>query len=219
MPISLRNVISGHRRVFLAVAVMLAAFLLLPAGVAQRTRVIIAWDIGVLGFLLFMLHLFLTRDAKQMPALAEAQEDGAWTIFWITFLVSVVSFFAVTTEFANLKDLTGQQRTSRVGFVAATLILSWLLTHVVFAVRYAHEWYDTDAESRLNRGLDFPGDDHPDYMDFLYFSLVMGMTFQVSDVQITARRLRRLATLHGLISFLYNTVIIALTVNIAAGLL
>ena len=87
------------------------------------------------------------------------------------------------------------------------------------ALRYAQEWYDTDGDSKLRRGLDFPGDNEPDYMDFLYFSLVLGMTFQVSDVQIKASRLRRLATLHGLVSFLYNTVILALTVNIAAGLL
>ena len=99
------------------------------------------------------------------------------------------------------------------------MVMSWLTAHVVFAIRYAHEWYDCDDEPRLRQGLEFPGDTQPDYMDFLYFSLVLGMTFQVSDVQITSRRLRRLALLHGLVSFLYNTVIVALTVNIAAGLL
>jgi uncharacterized membrane protein len=207
----------GHRRVFLALAIVVVVWLI-TSGLADRTRVIVAWDSGVVSFLLLTLHLFLTRDPKQMPALAEAQQDGQWTIFWVTFLVSVVSFFAVTTGLADLKDLTGAQRTLRVVFVAATLILSWLLTHVVFAVRYAYEWYESDGTS-LRKGLEFPRDDQPDYMDFLYFSLVLGMTFQVSDVQITARRLRRLATLHGLVSFLYNTVIIALTVNIAAGLL
>jgi uncharacterized membrane protein len=217
MPVTMRNVMLGHRRVFLALAIVVVVWLI-TSGLADRTRVIVAWDSGVVSFLLLTLHLFLTRDPKQMPALAEAQQDGQWTIFWVTFLVSVVSFFAVTTGLADLKDLTGAQRTLRVVFVAATLILSWLLTHVVFAVRYAYEWYESDGTS-LRKGLEFPRDDQPDYMDFLYFSLVLGMTFQVSDVQITARRLRRLATLHGLVSFLYNTVIIALTVNIAAGLL
>jgi uncharacterized membrane protein len=219
MPMTLRGTVLGHWRVFVALVVIFLAYLMLPLAIAPRTRGIIAWDIGVLSFLSMILQLFLTRDANQMPALAEAQEDGQWTIFWVVFFVSVVSFFAVTTELAGLKDLSGRQRTLRVVFVAGTLILSWLLTHVVFAVRYAHEWYESDAGAALRRGLEFPGDDQPDYMDFLYFSLVLGMTFQVSDVQITARRLRRLAALHGLISFLYNTVIIALTVNIAAGLL
>lgn len=215
---TLRNVVFGHRRTFIALAVVCLAYLACPQTVS-RARGILAWDTGVVSFLVMVLHLFLTRDTKQMPALAEAQRDGEWTIFWIAFLVSVVSFFAVMTELPDLKDLSGQQRVFRVAFVAATLILSWLLTHVVFALRYAHEWYAPRGEGRPRKGLEFPGDQQPDYMDFLYFSLVLGMTFQVSDVQITARRTRRLAMLHGLISFLYNTVIIALTVNIAAGLL
>jgi uncharacterized membrane protein len=219
MFMTLRNVVFGHRRVFVALAVVIVVYLIIPPGVSGRTRLIVAWDAGVVTVLSSIAHLFLTRGSAQMPALAEAQEDGQWTIFWVTFLVSMVSFFAVTTELAGLKDLTGEQRTLRITFVAATIILSWLLTHVVFAIRYAHEWYDSDDDLELRRGLQFPGADDPDYMDFLYFSIVLGMTFQVSDVQITARGLRRLATLHGLISFLYNTVIVALTVNIAAGLL
>jgi uncharacterized membrane protein len=218
-PAILRSVFSGHRRVFFALAVMFVAYMALPSGISHRTRGIIAWDIGVLCFLVLSFQLFMSSDTKRMPALAEAQEDGQWTIFWVTVFVSAISFFAVTTEFESLKGLAGEQRVMRVGFVAATLILSWLLTHVVFAVRYAHEWYDSDDSGQLKKGLEFPGDTDPDYLDFLYFSLVLGMTFQVSDVQITARRSRRLATLHGFVSFLYSTIIIALTVNLAAGLL
>jgi uncharacterized membrane protein len=91
---------------------------------------------------------------------------------------------------------------------------------VTFALRYAHEYYARDEGGPdVDRGLDFPNENEPDYLDFLYFALVLGMTFQVSDVQITSRKLRRIATLHGLLSFLFNTVIVALTVNIAAGLM
>jgi uncharacterized membrane protein len=215
----LRNVLLGHLRVFLALGVVALVYLLFPAGADGQRRAILSWDVGVLSFLFMTLHLFLTRDSTQMPALAEAQEDGQWTIFWVALLASGVSFVAMVTEFAGLKELPDQERAFRVALVAATLIMSWLLAHVVFAVRYAHEWYDSDDKGNLRRGLDFPGDTQPDYMDFLYFSIVLGMTFQVSDVQITARRLRRLALLHGLVSFLYNTIIVALTVNIAAGLL
>lgn len=209
----------GHPRTFLALAVVVLAYLMLPAGLGSRTRTLVAWDAGVVGFLALTLHLFLTRGPEHMPALAEAQEEGQWTIFWVTLLASVASFVALTSEFSGLKDLPGGRRGLWVALVAATLILSWLLAHVVFALRYAHEWYDRDGEGRLKRGLEFPGENQPDYLDFLYFSMVLGMTFQVSDVQITASRLRRLALLHGLVSFLYNTVIVALTVNIAAGLL
>ncbi len=213
------KLILGHLRVFVALAILAAVFAILPNSIPPLRRLIIAWDAGVIGLLLMTLHLFLTHDSKQMPALAEAQEDGQWTIFWVTLLASVVSFFAVTTELSGLKDLSLQQRVFPVVLAASTLIMSWLTAHVVFAIRYAHEWYDCDDGLNLRQGLEFPGDTQPDYMDFLYFSLVLGMTFQVSDVQITSRRLRRLALLHGLVSFLYNTIILALTVNIAAGLL
>ena len=89
-----------------------------------------------------------------------------------------------------------------------------------FAFRYAHEYYAlSDDGPAVDGGLIFPGEEHPDYLDFLYFALVLGMTFQVSDIAITSRKLRRLAALLGLLGFLFNTVILALTVNIAAGLL
>jgi uncharacterized membrane protein len=89
----------------------------------------------------------------------------------------------------------------------------------MFALRYAHEYYSREmTKSSIERGLEFPGETKPDYWDFLYFSLVLGMTFQVSDVQITSHKLRRLATAQGFLSFIFNTLIIALTVNIAASL-
>jgi uncharacterized membrane protein len=97
--------------------------------------------------------------------------------------------------------------------------LSWLTTHVSFAYRYAHEYYTVDGACGPEGGLVFPGDEKPDYLDFIYFSFVLGMTFQVSDINITAKKLRRLATVQGLIGFLFNTVILALSVNIAASLL
>src|SRR4051794_13645060 len=101
-----------------------------------------------------------------------------------------------------------------------TLFLYWIVTHVTFSLRYAHEYYSDDLGGpAVDKGLDFPGENEPDYLDFLYFSLVLGMTFQVSDVQITSRKLRRMATIPGLLSFLFNTIIVALTVNLVAGLM
>ena len=94
-----------------------------------------------------------------------------------------------------------------------------MLAQVLFALRYAHEYYNGPTDGPVDGGLAFPSEPHPDYWDFLYFSVVLGMTFQVSDVNITARKFRRLATLHGLMGFVFNTVIIALTVNLASGLL
>ncbi len=155
-----------------------------------------------------------------MAANARAQEEGEWTIFWVTLGVVLASFVAVLGEFSGSKDLPSSVRGFHVALVVYTLLASWLFTHIAFCFRYAHEYYSSSSDSDIvDGGLEFPGEKSPDYLDFAYFSIVLGMTFQVSDVQITSRKLRRLAAAHGLLSFLFNTVIIALTVNIAASLL
>jgi uncharacterized membrane protein len=100
-----------------------------------------------------------------------------------------------------------------------TILLSWIFAHTVFAVHYAHDYY-TDLDRKRDPGLSFPGDDDtPDYWDFMYFSFVVGMTCQVSDVQVTRDHWRRLVLAHGVISFLYNTIVLALSINLTAGLL
>ena len=150
---------------------------------------------------------------------AAAQQEGEWTVFALTLFGTILSFVALIGVFADLKANPALQ-TQRVSLVAISLFESWLMTHATFALRYAHEFYSRDlSPTQIDRGLEFPGTERPDYLDFAYFSLVLGMTFQVSDVQITSRKLRRLATLHGMVSFLFNTIIVALTVNLAAGLL
>ena len=198
----------------------MATWPLLPATPTMATRGILAWDAGVLLYLALSAHLFATEPPERMRAHAEAQQEGEWTIFWLTLAVVIVSFIVVGSEFSAIKSAPADSRSLYVGLVAATLFMSWLVTHVSFAFRYAHEYYSRDnGGPDIDRGLQFPDEDAPDYLDFMYFSLVLGMTFQVSDVQITSRKFRRVAALHGLISFLFNTVIVALTVNIAAGLM
>ncbi len=217
-----RRVVAGHPRTFIALAVSVVTWTIIASihtGWDAKTRAIINWDIGAFIFLALAIQLFVSRAPGQMAAEAEAQEEGEWTIFWVMLLGTIFSFVALSSEFSGLKDLPTVERSLHVALVAATLLLSWLLAHMVFTFRYAHEWYDLDEQGKTKGGLDFPSDDLPDYFDFLYFSVVVGMTFQVSDVQVTSRRLRRLVLLHGLLSFLFNTVIVALTVNIAAGLL
>ena len=220
-PLPLR-VLLGHQRTVLATIVGLIAYALLPAPHGQAARMVFAWDIGSVTLLLMMATMLMRPgDDAAMARRAEAQQEGEWTVFAITLAGVVVSFAALTTVLSVAKDMPhGAERDLYVGVVAATLLLSWLVTHLVFALRYAHEYYGREDGVRdVDGGLDFPGGQPPDYWDFIYFSLVMGMTFQVSDVQITSRKLRRLATLHGLIGFLFNTVIVALTVNIAASFL
>ena len=217
---SLPAILRGRPRLFASALVGVASMAVLPHALPIQTRAIIAWDILVTCFLVLIFHLFTIRSADQVPADASAQEEGEWTIFWITLGAVIASFAVILIEFSASKDAAGLERSLRIGLVAFTLFSSWLMTHIVFAMRYAHEYYQTSpGRTEVDGGLEFPGEVMPDYWDFAYFSLILGMTFQVSDVQITARKLRRLATVHSILGFLFNTVLLALTVNIAASLL
>jgi uncharacterized membrane protein len=211
--------LAARPRLLISLLCAVAVHFAIPASLSTTTHVLLVWNTGVLVYIALALQLFLTEGPEDMDDHAERQQEGEWTIFWLTVAAVIFSFVAIFGEFSNTKD-PGAHKGLHVGLVAVTLFLSWLMTHTSFAIRYAHEYYAKDlGRAEVDGGLQFPGDDLPDYFDFFYFALVLGMTFQVSDVQITARKLRRLATAHGLLGFLFNTIILALTVNIAAGLL
>jgi len=212
--------VAARWRIFAAFIAGVLSYPVLPSGMTMTTKGLCAWDIGASVYIAAAAFLFCTEAQSRMAANARAQEEGEWTIFWVTMGVVVASFVAVLGEFANSKELTPLVRKWHVALVVFTLFASWLMTHISFCFRYAHEYYSGgDGTGEIDGGLEFPGEKSPDYLDFAYFSLVLGMTFQVSDVQITSRKLRRLAAAQGLLSFLFNTVILALTVNIAASLL
>jgi uncharacterized membrane protein len=201
-----------------AYALGLASYFLLIPVPNGALRAVAAWDIGSLLFLLGTFIIFARTGERDISADAKRHQEGEWTIFTITLLGAVMSFAAIFlfSQAAERKSHEGMY----LAFVIVTLILSWLTTHITFAYRYAHEYYSYDLGGKdVDRGIEFPRDDRPDYLDFVYFSFVLGMTFQVSDCNVTAKKLRRLATLQGLIGFLFNTVILALSVNIAASLL
>ena len=217
------RVLHGRPRFVAGVACGIVAVTLLPHSLAPNTRGVLAWDAGSIVFLLLTALMFAREHQSRMQEDAARQQEGEWTVFFLTVAGIIFSFIAIIGEFSGSKDFAGHIKALHVALVATTLFLSWLVTQTVFAMRYAHEYYTATpgiaAAGQVDAGLEFPGEPAPDYLDFMYFALVLGMTFQVSDVQITSRKLRRLAALHGLLGFVFNTVIIALTVNIASGLL
>ncbi|MEO9189338.1 MAG: DUF1345 domain-containing protein [Acetobacteraceae bacterium] len=194
------------------------AWVFLGHALPTRTHAVLAWDIGVLVYLGGAIFVFATERRSRMAIDAARQQEGEWTIFSLTIAAVVFSLVATLGEFAAIKDVHGPNRSLHIALVVVTLLASWLMVHTTFAFRYAHEFYTRTGGDEFDGGLQFPGKDDPDYLDFTYFALVLGMTFQVSDVQITSRKFRRLATVHGLLSFLFNTIIFALSVNLAAGL-
>ncbi len=216
--LKLRAIVLGRPRFFIAALAGLALALLMPGPMSHLTRAVVAWDFGCCVLLALTVDLF-TRE-RDMARDAAAQEEGEWTIFFLAVGATVASFAAILGEFSVSKEVPAAVRGLHTTLVAVTLFVSWLTTHTIFALRYAHEYYGlSPGTAQIDGGLEFPSEPAPDYWDFFYFALVLGMTFQVSDVQITSRKLRRLATLHGLLGFLFNTVILALSVNIGASLL
>jgi uncharacterized membrane protein len=219
-PNFLRDIIVGHVRLFIAIAIGALSMLRFPRAWPTREVAIAAWDVGAAAYLLLLVLFFIRSPPQSMEGNARAQEAGEWTLFFLVLAGATASFAAILGEFGSMKGVEGEAKLEKVAVVAVTLALSWLLTQAIFALRYAHEYYSRSLEGAdLDAGLVFPNENKPDYWDFLYFAVVLGMTFQVSDVQITSRKLRRLATLHGMLGFLFNTVIIALTVNLASGIL
>ena len=144
-----------------------------------------------------------------------APDEGAFAILVLAVIAVVASLGAIFAELATV-DRSNPGYGLYMALVIATVVLSWAFTHTIFALHYAHDFYGT-GERR--NGLDFPGQAQPDYWDFVYFSFVIGMTFQVSDVSITHKSIRRMVVAHGALSFFFSTAILAMTVNIAANVM
>lgn len=203
----------GHKRLMASIAVGIAAMLIVPG--APLTRVLIGWDAGVLffiaGAIVLMSHC---SSVDQMKANASAQDDGAYAILVLTAVAAAASIGAIFAELSVIER--SDPNYAHYGALAvATIVLSWVFIHTMFALHYAHDFYGGGPLG----GLKFPEDDEPDYWDFVYFAFVVGMTFQVSDVAVTQKSIRRMVVAHGVLSFFFSTAFIAMMVNIAAGVI
>ncbi len=214
----LLRIISARPHLFSGVGVGMISFLLLTPVPSGAIRAVTGFDIGAAVFLGLTAVSFFRSQDRDISADAKRQQEGEWAVFALTLIGAIMSFASIFL-FSGAASDHKSIKAAYLAFVVTTLVLSWLTTQVSFTYRYAHEYYTKNDRDEPDGGIEFPQDNKPDYMDFVYFSFVLGMTFQVSDCNITSKKLRRLATLQGLIGFLFNTVILALSVNIAASLL
>ena len=205
------RVVYARPRTFVAIAVGIIAFFLLPGSMRPITRLLLAWDIFAAVYLILVYLMMLRCEHHHIRRDAVLQDDGRFVILMVAALGAFASIAAIVSELG-----TAQRGTLELMHATATIALSWAAVHTTFALHYAHDYY----RGARAGGLQFPSGDtheHPDYWDFVYFSFVIGMTAQVSDVGITDKTIRRTATVHGIISFIYNTALLALMVNIAAS--
>jgi uncharacterized membrane protein len=207
------RVVYARPRTFISIAVGIVAFFLLPGSLRLVTRLLIGWDVFVALYLVLVCTLVFRSGLAHIRRNAVLQDDGRFLILLVTALGAFASIAAI------IFGLDAQHRSSpELALATVTIALSWAAVHTSFALHYAHEFY----RGAKPGGLDFPKgheDEDPDYWDFVYFSFVIGMTAQVSDVGVTDRIIRRTATVHGIISFVFNTALVALMVNIAASAL
>jgi uncharacterized membrane protein len=206
----------AHPRLFTSAALGIVTMVVLRVtGMGAVARMLIGWDVGV-GIYLVVAAIMMVRcsTVAVMKRNASVQDEGAFGILILSVAAAVASLGAIFAELAAL-DRESANYGLYIALAIVTVILSWTFTHTIFALHYAHEFYGEGARAK---GLKFPDDNQPDYWDFVYFSFVVGMTFQVSDVAVTQKSARRMVVAHGALSFFFSTAIVAMTVNIAAGL-
>ena len=205
------RVVYARPRTFISILIGVIAFFLLPGSLRLVTRLLIGWDTFIALYLVLVYIMMFRCGLAHIRRNAVLQDDGRFLILLVTALGAFASIAAILFELGGshrgVVDLT---------LATSTIALSWAAVHTAFALHYAHDYY----RGAKPGGLQFPSGDqheHADYWDFVYFSFVIGMTAQVSDVGITDRIIRRTATAHGIVSFIYNTALVALMVNIAAS--
>jgi uncharacterized membrane protein len=216
MPVRLARL---HARLVISIAIGMAVTLGLGmTDWSMATKLLLGWDIGVVLYLTLAYQLMITYGVTEIRRRAAEDDEGALALLILTGLSGLAIMGAIIAELGIAK-VSGQPRSGLgVTLAMATILVSWAFVHTIFALHYAHEYYGERGDHAMG-GLTFPGRQSPDYWDFLYFSLVIAMTSQVSDVVITSKVIRRLVMVHGALAFFFNVAVFALTVNIVSNLI
>lgn len=179
------------------------------------SNLLLSWNIAVLSYLGVSLSSVWHIDHAQILKHAEQQDASKWVILLWVFLSLVMCFIAIVIELAHLPNAP-LLKTGHLALSILTIISAWFLMHSIFAIHYAHDYYLADAKG-AEGGLEFPKTPHPTYPDFIYFSYVIGTSAQTADVSISSKAMRKLNTLHILLAYGFNTTILAIAINVAAG--
>ena len=213
--------IDAHYRLFIALAASVIVFFIFYKKVTLPELALAVWIACALTVIVLNWIIILTSHPQEVKQIAKIQDSSRTFLFAFIITASVVSFVAIIFLLKSSKGLSEGTKNEHILLAISAVAISWWLVHTVFSLRYAHLYYDTetdDGKPLKVGGLEFPDTKEPDFLDFIYFGFVVGMTFQVSDVQITDRNIRRLCLLHGLISFIFNTTIVALSINVISGM-
>jgi uncharacterized membrane protein len=209
------RVVRARPRLFLSALLGIAVTGLLSILTAWKmpTRLVIGWDVGIGLYLILAAEMMARSDVRHIRRRAAVQDDSRLVMLVLTATAGVASLAAIVAELGTTQGTA--RSPAQLAIAMVTILLSWTFIHSMFALHYAHEYY----ADRKGTGMAFPGDEDPDYWDFVYFSVVIGMTSQVSDVAVTSKSIRNTVAAHGVVSFFFNVTLLALMVNIAASAL
>lgn len=203
-----------HPRLFLALALGSVVFAA-TVWLQMQSGFLFGFDAAAAAWLLMALPLVLHSSSARVRERAKRDDEGAWVALLVVFAATAASLVAVISEAGGSRDATSGN--AHVAMAVGTLALSWLFFHSLFAFHYAHEYYDVPMDAVPMLG--FPGNAEPDYWDFLYFSFNLGTASQTADVTVNSPRLRRFVLLHQVSSYVFNTAVLALGVNVGAALM
>jgi uncharacterized membrane protein len=213
------RILAAHPRLFTS-----SAFGTAVAGVASLgwadgtiTPLLIGWNAGAFLYIVSALKLIQSCEQASIRQRARVKSEGEWAVFTFSILSGLAGLCSTVAGLSMVREIHGVSRAVHIGLTALTIATAWFFTHLMFAQEYAHRYY-RGLENGGGGGLLFPGEEMPDYHDFLYLSIVIGTSAQTADVCFSSRSMRRLATVHCLLAFLFNTTVLALTVNMASGL-
>jgi uncharacterized membrane protein len=210
------RIVRARPRLFLAALIGAIIALLTPSAWNPATRILVGWNVGVWLYLVLVYHMMANSKSHHIAERASSQDEGRIAILALTVAAGLATIGAIIFEIGTSQG--SERQLSHLLIAVVTILSSWFFIHTIFALHYAHEFYGERGGSKKS-GLKFPDDNDPDYWDFVYFSFVIGMTAQVSDVAVTAKSIRQTVTAHSIVSFLFNVSLLALTINIAANVI
>jgi uncharacterized membrane protein len=202
-------------RLIVALTVGFTAWLVAPGQLAATTRALLGWDLAGLVLLGFAFAIITRSDQPETRRRAASYDPGRTAVWILVLAASTFSLFAGTAVLRHGEARSALAGRLHVVLCVATVVISWLVTHSAFTLRYAHLFYRDDEEH--GGGVEFPGGEPPDDLDFAYFAFTIAMCFQVSDATVSSRQIRHTVLAHALLAFAYNTVILALALNLIVG--
>ena len=218
------RLIGTRPRLFSCLLLGALSFAVLPGNWHFASRALIGWNCGMATYLVLVSWMMHRSSPHSIRRRAAAEDEGQLFILVMSALAAVASIAAIIAELGTVKDMSGATKSLHIALAIVTIFTSWAFIHVMFALHYAHEYY-LEADARkfdadgLRGGLTFPDDDKPTYGDFLYFSFAIGCAAATSDTNVTSKPMRRIVAAHSALSFFFNATVLALTINIAAGLI